>query len=165
MVDLQPDCANCAGLCCMALAFDKGEMFAFDKPAGKACRHLGEDFRCTIHNALDRKGLKGCTLYSCDGAGQRVIQEVFKGASWEGSPELKHRMLDAFKAMREVHKHLGLLRAAQNLPLGGAQLAELVRLQTILTPADKWSEDTLNHFQTSGVLRDFKAFYKSLRAH
>jgi hypothetical protein len=37
--EFRGDCARCAGLCCVLLAFDRGPLFAFDKPAGIACRH------------------------------------------------------------------------------------------------------------------------------
>lgn len=164
MVELTPDCQNCAALCCVALAFDKGEMFAFDKAAGEACRHLGEDHRCRIHNDLESKGMKGCTLYGCDGAGQRVVQDVFQGGSWRGQPALQARMMDAFSAMRAVHQQAGLLEAAKQLPLGAVHIAELARLQKILRLSGYWSEDELLHFQTSGILQEFEAFFTSLRA-
>ena len=68
---LAADCANCAGLCCVALAFTRSADFAFDKPAGDPCVNLLDDFRCDIHPDLRDRGFKGCTVFDCLGAGQR----------------------------------------------------------------------------------------------
>ena len=162
-MDFTPDCKNCAALCCMALAFDKGEMFAFDKAAGQACQHLCGDHTCGIHAKLGDIGMQGCIAYSCDGAGQRVTQEVFHGASWQDDPAVRLRMIDAFNAMRLVQKNLLLLGATKPLPLNGAQRAVRVRLQKALTPAKGWTEDSLKRLHTDGTLTKLAAFFKSLR--
>jgi hypothetical protein len=73
---LTPDCARCAGLCCVDLAFSRGPSFAFDKAAGERCRHLGADHGCGIHADLRERGMTGCTVYECFGAGQYVVQEL-----------------------------------------------------------------------------------------
>jgi uncharacterized protein YjbI with pentapeptide repeats len=73
---LTPDCASCAGLCCVDLAFSRGASFAFDKAAGERCRHLGADHGCGIHADLRDRGMSGCTVYECFGAGQYVVQEL-----------------------------------------------------------------------------------------
>lgn len=98
------------------LAFDKGKDFAFDKNPGEPCRNLsGHD--CTIHDSLARDGFPGCVAYDCLGAGNRVVQDVFAGRSWRQEPRLIPVMMEAFSAMREVHKRIDLLRAAEVLPL------------------------------------------------
>src|SRR4051812_42279943 len=79
---LEADCASCAGLCCVAPAFAKSSDFAINKPAGTACRNLADDFRCRIHEQLVDKGFKGCTVFDCFGAGQRLTGETFGGADW-----------------------------------------------------------------------------------
>ncbi len=69
---LQADCENCFGLCCVALPFAASADFAIDKDAGKPCENLQSDFRCGIHNSLRQRGFRGCTVYDCFGAGQKV---------------------------------------------------------------------------------------------
>ncbi len=86
--DLGADCRRCAGLCCFAQAFDRSELFAYDKPAGSNCRHLGADNRCAIHARRAAQGMAGCIGYDCLGAGQRVTTELFPGAEWRGAPEI-----------------------------------------------------------------------------
>lgn len=98
------------------LAFDKGKDFAFDKNPCEACRNLSRH-SCTIHDKLTQEGFPGCVAYDCLGAGNRVIQEVFAGQSWQDEPRLIPVMMEAFSAMREVHKRIDLLRAAEILPL------------------------------------------------
>ena len=162
MVDLTADCSQCAALCCVALAFDKGEMFAFDKPAGVACKHLKGPL-CGIHATLETEGLKGCVNYQCDGAGQRVVQEVFDGQSWQDSPELLPPMLEAFAQMRQVHRHLVLLRAVESLPLSEAQKTSILQFRERLSPLSGFNQNSLAALETSGIYKTISAFYKSLR--
>jgi hypothetical protein len=37
---LRAECARCAALCCVTLAFDASDLFAFDKAAGEPCPHF-----------------------------------------------------------------------------------------------------------------------------
>ncbi len=161
MVELTPDCQKCAALCCVALAFDKGEMFAFDKAAGVACKHL-QGHRCAIHTELESAGLRGCARYQCDGAGQRVVQEVFAGASWQDDPALLRPMLDAFAQMRQVHGLLALLQTASGLPLDAAQRAELAVLTTRLSP-HVWTSQSLAAFERSDAPNAVQSFLQSLK--
>ena len=161
MVKLTPDCQNCAALCCVALAFDKGEMFAFDKPAGVACQHL-EGHLCGIHTKLEAAGLKGCVQYQCDGAGQRVVQEVFAGRSWRDTPVLLVPMLAAFARMRQVHALLALLETAKALPLHTAQRAELEGLERRLSP-QVWTPESLLAFERSEVPKAVQGFLRGLK--
>ncbi len=162
MVELVPDCQNCAALCCVALAFDKGDMFAFDKPAGVPCQHL-QGHRCGIHTKLESAGLRGCVHYQCDGAGQRVVQEVFAGQSWQDDPALLPPMLAAFAQMRQVHGLLALLQTATALPLPKAQRAELDRLEARLS-SEGWTPETLADFERSDLPKTVHAFLRSLKA-
>jgi hypothetical protein len=66
--ELRADCASCFGLCCVALPFARSADFAADKPAGRPCANLREDFRCGIHGRLRDKGYQGCTVFDCFGA-------------------------------------------------------------------------------------------------
>ncbi|OWY02045.1 hypothetical protein [Thioclava sp. IC9] len=114
---LKTDCSQCAALCCVVLSFDKGKDFAFSKNPGEPCRNLcGHD--CSIHDKLTQKGMAGCVAYDCLGSGNRVVQEVFGGQSWQEEPRLAAVMMEAFSAMCEVHKRIDLLRAAETLSLG-----------------------------------------------
>jgi len=101
---LEADCARCAGLCCVAPAFAKSSDFAIDKPAGTACRNLGDDFRCRIHEQLLDKGFKGCTVFDCFGAGQRLTQETFRGADWRTDRAVAGAMFASLPIMRQLHE-------------------------------------------------------------
>jgi hypothetical protein len=116
---LRPDCGRCAALCCL-LAFDRSELFAFDKPAGRPCRHL-DGHACAIHGERERRGFAGCVSYDCLGAGQRVTQQLFGGRSWRDDPALAGPMLEAFLDLRQIHEWLRLLDATTSLPLDAAQ--------------------------------------------
>lgn len=163
MVDLTPDCANCAALCCVALAFDAGDMFAFDKAAGVPCKHL-EGTRCGIHAGLENAGLQGCVHYQCEGAGQRVVQEVFDGASWQENPALLRPMLEAFSQMRAVHRHLVLLEAAEALPLSAAQRDAIAIFRDSLSPENGFTAEALAALESSGIFQSLPPFFKSLRS-
>jgi len=113
---LRTDCSKCAALCCVVLAFDKSKDFAFDKNPGEPCRNLS-GHSCTIHDTLTQEGFPGCVAYDCLGSGNRVVQEVFEGQTWQEDPRLISAMIEAFSAMREVHKRIDFLRAAEPPPL------------------------------------------------
>tara|TARA_R110000868_G_scaffold408790_3_gene692867 strand:+ start:257867 stop:258304 length:438 start_codon:yes stop_codon:yes gene_type:complete len=114
------------------LAFDKGEDFAFDKNPCEPCPNLS-GHSCAIHHKLNQEGFSGCVAYDCLGAGNRVIEEVFPGQTWRTEPRLTPLMMEAFSAMREVHKRIDLLRAAETL-----QLTE---------HDDRMRRDFLNHLE------------------
>ena len=105
--DLRADCASCAGLCCVVPAFTVSADFAIDKPSGVPCPNLsGTDFGCTIHDQLPERGFRGCTVYDCFGAGQRVVQEHFAGREWRTSPETRDQMFAAFEVVERLHELL-----------------------------------------------------------
>jgi hypothetical protein len=106
---LRGDCSRCIGLCCVALAFDRGPSFAFDKPAGTPCRHLSETHDCTIHDSLERRGLAGCAGYDCRGAGQ-LVTAMFASHSWRDSPAVARQMFAAFAKLREIQTMRSLSR-------------------------------------------------------
>jgi uncharacterized protein YjbI with pentapeptide repeats len=114
-VDLQADCARCAGLCCVIPAFAKSVDFAVSKPAGKPCRNLLADSRCRIHDRLRPAGFQGCDVYDCFGAGQQVSQVTFAGRSWRDSPATAAQMSGVFPVVRQLHELLWLLQAAREL--------------------------------------------------
>ena len=159
---LTTDCSKCAALCCMALAFDQGRDFAFSKNPGEPCRNL-LGHRCNIHNNLAKAGFAGCVAYDCLGAGNRVVQEVFAGRSWQKDPRIIGPMMEAFAAMREVHKRIDLLRVAQELVLDPED--QETRTQLLAQLENKqWDEDELNKFHT-GLALDVDMFMFKLKEY
>jgi hypothetical protein len=159
---LKTDCSKCAALCCLVLTFDKGEDFAFDKNAFEPCRNLS-GHSCTIHDRLKQEGFRGCVAYDCLGAGNRVIQEVFGGKSWRDEPRLMRVMAEAFAGMREVHKRIDLLRAAETLSLNAQD--EEKRLGYLLRLEDhRWSGSELNDFEVSLAL-EIDIFFHGLKGY
>ena len=161
---LRPDCAHCAALCCVALAFDRSELFAFDKPAGEACGHLGADLRCKIHDERARRGFGGCVRYDCVGAGQRVTQ-MFGGRDWRDAPALAVQMFEAFSLMRKVHDLLQLLCTAEKLPLTPEQSGARAALEQALLPADGWNLTALRAFDQGTLPHKVGAFLDTLKDH
>ena len=124
--DLHSDCANCFALCCAALAFTASQDFAIDKAAGEPCPNLErEAFSCSIHAGLRGRGFKGCTVYDCFGAGQKVSQTTFGGVSWRAAPDTAAKMYATLPIMRQLHEMLWYLAEAEALPQASALKAEL----------------------------------------
>ena len=118
MTTLEPDCARCVGLCCVALPFRPSHGFAFAKDAGEPCRHLDDAYRCSIHASLREAGMSGCTSYECFGAGQHVTQVVYGGATWRGSADGGAEMFAVFAVVQRLHEMLVLLDQASALAPG-----------------------------------------------
>lgn len=110
--ELTADCANCFALCCVALAFTRSADFAFDKGAADPCRNLQDDFRCGIHPDLRDRGMRGCTVFDCAGAGQKVSQHTYGGVSWREQPSTRGEMFAVFDIVRELHELLWYLTEA-----------------------------------------------------
>ncbi|WP_030607314.1 pentapeptide repeat-containing protein [Streptomyces achromogenes] len=124
--DLRGDCAQCFGLCCVALPFARSADFAVNKPAGTPCSNLRDDHRCGIHARLRQQGFTGCTVYDCFGAGQKVSQVTFGGRDWRGGPkEQARRMFDVFPVVRQLHELLWYLTEALGLPAAAPVHPEL----------------------------------------
>lgn len=103
------DCSNCAGLCCVALAFVRSADFAVSKPAGDPCLNLDDDDRCRIHPRLRDDGFKGCTVFDCHGAGQKVTQVTFDGGDWRDDADGRSSMFAVFPIVRQLHDMLWYL--------------------------------------------------------
>ncbi|WP_436763819.1 pentapeptide repeat-containing protein [Streptosporangium sp. V21-05] len=114
--DLRADCESCFALCCVVPAFSASSDFAIDKQAGQACPNLRADFRCGIHTRLRDKGFRGCTVYDCFGAGQKVSQVTFGGHDRRRAPRTAERMFEVFPIMRDLHELLWYLSEALTLP-------------------------------------------------
>jgi hypothetical protein len=118
--DLIKDCTRCAALCCVATSFEVSEDFAFAKPAG-GCQYLTAACRCAIHHELAQRGLLGCAVYDCHGAGQRVTR-AFAGSADHAARD------EVFLMIRVVHELLWLLgEAAKLCPPRHPLQAELAR--------------------------------------
>ena len=124
---LRADCGNCFGLCCVALSFQASADFAIDKDAGEPCPNLQRDFRCGVHTRLREEGFKGCTVYDCFGAGQRVAQVTFGGRNWRAAPESAGQMFAAFGVMRQLHELLWYLTLALTMVPAGPLHDELAQ--------------------------------------
>ena len=122
---LHADCANCFGLCCVALPFSASADFAIDKAAGEPCRNLHTDFRCGIHARLRQEGFSGCTVYDCFGAGQKTSQGTFDGQDWRGHPQTARQMFEVFPIMRQLYELLWYLTEALTLPPAAPLHAEI----------------------------------------
>ena len=122
---LVSDCGNCFGLCCVALAYAASADFAINKPAGKPCPNLQQDFRCGIHRDLRGRGFQGCTVYDCFGAGQKVSQQTFGGRDWRTAPDTAASMFEVFPVMRQLHELLWYVTEALALPKARPVHAEL----------------------------------------
>jgi len=113
---LRADCAECFGLCCVALPFSASADFPADKRAGEPCGHLRADFGCGIHARLREHGFRGCTAYDCFGAGQHVSQHTFGARDWRGQPALAQRMFEVFPVVERLHELLWYVAEALSLP-------------------------------------------------
>jgi hypothetical protein len=133
----EADCSRCVGLCCVALAFDRSEHFAFDKAAGVPCSHLGGDDRCRIHDDRAVRGFGGCIRYDCGGAGARVVERT--GASWRDGAASADVVFEAFRVEREVTAARELLETARGLPLPAEEESRRAALASALGPAT-WPE-------------------------
>ncbi|EEM16454.1 hypothetical protein bpmyx0001_28430 [Bacillus pseudomycoides DSM 12442] len=122
---LRADCENCFGLCCVALPFAASADFAVNKDGGKPCSNLQSDFRCSIHKNLRQKGFKGCTVFECFGAGQKVSQVTFEGVDWRKGLEQAKKMYDVFPIMHQLHEMLWYLNEALTLKVTSPIYGEL----------------------------------------
>lgn len=124
---LRADCANCFGLCCVALTLTVSADFAINKDAGRPCPNLQDDFRCGIHTRLRPKGFSGCTVYDCFGAGQKVSQETYAGQDWRSSPDTAQQMFQVFPVVRQLQELLWYLTEALTLPAAASLHPEIRR--------------------------------------
>lgn len=110
--DLGADCSECFGLCCVALAFARSSDFPVDKPAGEPCENLDVADGCRIHPHLRERGFKGCSVFDCFGAGQKVSRRTFAGRSWRDDPQTRAAVFSTFPLVRRLHELLWYLDEA-----------------------------------------------------
>ncbi|MDQ1024003.1 uncharacterized protein YjbI with pentapeptide repeats [Streptomyces umbrinus] len=153
--ELKADCAQCFGLCCVALPFTASADFAIDKAAGSPCRNLRTDNRCGIHTELRQRGFNGCTVYDCFGAGQKVSQVTFEGADWRsGSGERARLMFDVFPVVRQLHELLRYLTEALELPAARPIHPELRRELDRTEALTRRAPEELAELDVSSVRQD-----------
>ncbi len=109
------DCEKCFGICCVALPYSKSADFAFNKQGGTPCSNLQANYRCSIHDKLRVNGFRGCTVYECFGAGQKVSQTTYNGKDWRDHPETAKEMFDVFLIMQQLHEMLCYLHEALHI--------------------------------------------------
>ncbi|GGH21600.1 pentapeptide repeat-containing protein [Paenibacillus segetis] len=123
---LRADCENCFGLCCVALPFQASVDFAIDKDAGQPCGNLQGNFRCGIHTKLRDQGFRGCTVYDCFGAGQKLSQVTYDGQDWRQAPDSAKQMFEVFPTMWQLQELLWYLTEALTLQATESIHSELI---------------------------------------
>lgn len=136
---LRADCAHCFALCCVVPAFAVSADFAIHKKAECACPHLQADFHCDIHASLRQRGFRGCTVYDCFGAGQKVSQLTFGGQDWRQNSRIAKQMFDVFPIMRDLHELLWYLAEALTLQAVRPLYAEL---RSVLKETERLTHDS-----------------------
>jgi len=159
---LSADCAQCAALCCVTFEFEVSDDFAIGKPAETACPNLDECGQCKVHDELTELGFRGCAVYECHGAGQRVTQELFGGRSWQQDPTLIQPMARCFRRVRHLHELLMLLEVAAALSLPQADEAQRIALagRVDVMVSDEPSEDAIEK-----TVKEVHRFLQSLQRH
>lgn len=139
---LRAKCEDCFGLCCVALPFAASADFALDKEGGTPCTNLQSDFRCGIHQHLRKKGFKGCAVYECFGAGQKVSQVTYQGKDWSDNNdnETAKEMFAVFPIVQQLQEMLWYLTEALSLKAADAihtqlrQAIDQTEKLTLLSP-------------------------------
>jgi uncharacterized protein YjbI with pentapeptide repeats len=149
--ELRADCANCFGLCCVALPYAKSADFAFDKEGGTPCQNLHTNNLCGIHKDLRNKGFRGCSAYECFGAGQKVSHVTYKGMDWRSNKEIAQEMFDVYPIVQQLHEMLWYLNevltidAAKSIHKEVKQSIEDTETLTKKSPEYILSIDVIEH--------------------
>ncbi|WP_227793540.1 pentapeptide repeat-containing protein [Paenibacillus guangzhouensis] len=148
---LRADCEQCFGLCCVSLAFAASADFAIDKNPGQPCHNLQEDYRCGVHTDLVNLGFRGCTVFDCFGAGQKISQFTYEGKDWRQDKSSAQEMFELFPKMWHLHELLWYLSEALMQPAANSiheqlheMLAETERL-TLLSRSELINVDVALH--------------------
>jgi len=118
--ELSIKCEKCSGLCCTALYFAKTEGFPENKPSGKPCKNLMENFRCSIHEDLISSKMKGCLAYDCFGAGQKVTQNIYRQETFRTLPKLADQIFEVYLIVFRLHQMLWYLIEASTIIMDDA---------------------------------------------
>jgi hypothetical protein len=161
MIGLRADCTQCAGLCCVTLAFDRGESFGFAKAAGRPCPHLQPSHRCAIHVQRFERGFSGCVSFDCAGAGQ-LVTRLFASRNVLGTPVVARAVEDVFRITRQVQQLRLLLHEAARLPLSADRERRRAELLARLEPDVGWTVESLATFAIDGCHDDVHQFLRAL---
>ena len=126
--ELSIDCEKCSGLCCVALYCAKSDGFPSNKPAGKPCEYLLNDFRCAIHAELKERKMKGCLAYDCFGAGQKATQLYPQNVNWLTHPKQANEIFNAFHILFQQYQYLWYLLEAMKVVEDECTIREIERL-------------------------------------
>ena len=154
---LQADCSNCFGLCCVALPFSRSADFAVDKNTGQPCSNLQADFRCGIHARLREKGFPGCTVFDCFGAGQKVSQVTFGGRDWRQAPQSSRHMFAVFPLMRQLHELLWYIAEALDLAPASPVHEDLCSALTRVERLSRGSAESILDLDMAALRGDINA--------
>ena len=125
---LVSDCSRCSGLCCIALYCFKSDGFPQNKPIGKPCINLMDNFKCRIHNDLENKGMKGCIGYDCFGAGQYLTEDVYCGVTWKTQLERVKEICDLYMLIYRMFQLRFFLYESKKLASSEILLPEIEQL-------------------------------------
>ena len=162
---LEADCSRCVALCCVLLAFDRSEAFAFDKASGVACQHLVSGWRCGIHDDLLGEGCGGCAAYDCQGAGPRAVELLGLEPSstrWWGDEPAMSVVAEVFGVLRTLHELLAYLQDAAAF-VTTAQRSEAARIAArVEAAAVSTSREELLSLDVGALAREVHAFLRGL---
>ena len=148
---LSADCMKCFGLCCTALNVAASSDFAINKPSGTPCPHLQGDYRCEIHKNLREKGFKGCTVFDCLGAGQKVSQVTFNGRSWREYPEIADKMFRVFPVMEQLYEMIAFISEALTYDISQSLQKKLIKQLEKLQSLTDMDADSLLSLDMTGA--------------
>lgn len=154
------DCAQCFGLCCTALSFERSAQFGHDKLGGQPCQFLQSDFRCRIHAQRENLGYGGCEAFDCLGAGQRA-STAFAPLNWRGDSAVARRLYARFSQLLLLQEMRQALDSAEAIPIsrGKHDMRERL-LKQVGKEADSDAVDVTSSAQQ--VLAESKAFLRGL---
>jgi len=112
---LRIDCDKCSGICCVALYCMKTDGFPENKEAGVPCKHLMRNFHCDMYSDLADKNMKGCLVYDCFGAGQKVTQSCYPDEDWQKNSEKTNEIFQVFLIVFQLHQMAWYLLEALTL--------------------------------------------------
>lgn len=125
---LVSDCSRCSGLCCIALYCFQSDGFPQDKPIGKPCINLMDNFKCRIHEDLESMGMRGCIGYDCFGAGQYLTEEIYGGVTWKTQPGKTKEICDMYMLIYRLFQLRFFLYESRKLVSSEVLLPEISRL-------------------------------------
>ncbi|MQA34680.1 pentapeptide repeat-containing protein, partial [Modestobacter roseus] len=85
--------------------------------------------RCGIHAELRDRGMPGCEVFDCFGAGQRVTALTGAGRDWRADPTTTAAVFAVLPVMRQLTEVLWHLVEAELLVPAGALQDEIVALR------------------------------------